>query len=72
MTQTHDLKLKIEGMHCGACVRRVTAALAKVEGVQVKNVEVGSVEVTIGSPSVTPGNLIAAVNAIGFTATAAG
>ena len=38
------LKLSIEGMHCGACVRRVTNALQAVPGVQVNSVEVGSAE----------------------------
>ena len=36
------LELSIEGMHCGACVRRVTNALQTVPGVQVNSVEVGS------------------------------
>jgi len=32
-------KLSIEGMHCDACVRRVTNALNGVEGVRVESVE---------------------------------
>ncbi len=35
----------IDGMHCDACVRRVTAALAKVPGVRVHRVEIGKAEV---------------------------
>ena len=40
------LNLAIEGMHCGACVRRVTTALQGVEGVTVNAVEVGSAKVS--------------------------
>lgn len=38
----NSLNLKISGMHCGACVRRVNAALEKVPGVRVGAVDVGS------------------------------
>ena len=37
--------LAIEGMHCGACIRRVTSALQGVKGVTVNSVEVGSAKV---------------------------
>jgi len=37
-----EFKLQIDGMHCGACVRRVTQALASVEGVKVNEVSVGA------------------------------
>jgi cation transport ATPase len=61
----NTLNLAIEGMHCGACVRRVTTALQGIEGVTVKPVEVGSAKVafdvvldktgtiTAGRPEVT-------------------
>ena len=39
----NTLNLTIEGMHCGACVRRVTTAFQGIEGVTVKSVEIGSV-----------------------------
>ena len=39
--------LKIEGMHCAACVRRVTAAVAKVDGAEAEKVEVGSATVRL-------------------------
>ncbi|MGH9600594.1 MAG: heavy-metal-associated domain-containing protein [Terracidiphilus sp.] len=37
-----EFKLHIDGMHCGSCIRRVTQALASTEGVEVKEVAVGS------------------------------
>jgi copper chaperone len=60
--------LSIEGMHCEACVRRVTAALGKMEGVQVNFVEVGSASVTFNPEHVTLEKIAGAVNKIGFEA----
>ena len=40
-----ETKLRIENMHCDACVRRVRQALEKLEGVQVGDVRVGSARV---------------------------
>jgi len=37
-----EFTLRIDNMHCGACVRRVTQALASVEGVAVSEVRVGA------------------------------
>lgn len=34
--------LKIDGMHCGACVRRVTMTLEKTPGVKVGSVALGA------------------------------
>jgi len=62
------LTLKIDGMHCDGCVRRVTAALAKVEGVEVKAVRVGHAEVAIDAAKATPEAVAAAVTKIGFAA----
>jgi copper chaperone len=61
------LSLSIEGMHCGACVRRVSNALTGLEGVQVESVEVGSAKVTFDNGQVSPDQIVAAVNRIGFT-----
>jgi len=61
-------KLSIEGMHCDACVRRVTNALNDVEGVRVESVEVGSANVVFDAATVVPEQIAAAVDRIGFTA----
>lgn len=66
-----DISLQIQGMHCGACVRRVTSALEKVGGVKINSVEVGSARVAIDPQQVRPEQLIEAVNRIGFQATVA-
>ena len=41
-----EFTLHIDGMHCGACVRRVSQALAATEGVIVNEVRVGAARLT--------------------------
>lgn len=64
----NTLKLSIEGMHCGACVRRVTHALQAVSGVEVGSVEIGTATVAFDPSEATSEQISGAVNAIGFTA----
>jgi copper chaperone len=37
-----EFTLRIENMHCGSCIRRVSQALASMDGLQVKEVRVGA------------------------------
>jgi Cu+-exporting ATPase len=37
-----EFTLRIEKMHCGSCIRRVSQALAFTNGLQVKEVRVGA------------------------------
>ena len=62
----NTLNLAIEGMHCGACVRRVTSALQGVQGVTVNSVEVGSAEVAFDAGEVTAQDITAALDRNGF------
>lgn len=62
------VRLSIEGMHCDGCVRRVTNALASVDGVRVDSVAVGSAVVAVDPKRATSEQVAAAVNRIGFTA----
>jgi copper chaperone len=62
------LKLAIEGMHCGGCVRRVTGALQGVRGVEVGLVEVGSAEMSFDPVRTSVEEIAGAVDRIGFTA----
>ena len=66
--ERQSLKLSIEGMHCGGCVRRVAATLARVAGVDVGSVEVGSAEMTFDPGRVTAGEIAAAIDRIGLAA----
>ncbi len=66
MQQT--LKILIDGMHCGACIRRVTTALQSIPGVQLNSVEIGSAEVAFDPAALNPAQITAAIDRIGFTA----
>ncbi|WP_353069078.1 heavy-metal-associated domain-containing protein [Tunturibacter empetritectus] len=61
------LELSIEGMHCGACVRRVTDALGRIDGVEVSSVEVGLATVTFDPERVAAEKIADAVHRVGFT-----
>jgi copper chaperone len=58
------IDLDVQGMTCGACVQRVTAALARIEGVYDVAVDLrsGRVRVT-AEASVAPSQLISALAA---------
>jgi len=64
----NSAELKIDGMHCDACVRRVRAALTGVAGVEVKDVKDGSAEIVIDPAKTTVEGAVNAVNDIGFSA----
>ena len=64
----NTLNLTIDGMHCGACVRRASQALASVEGVTVNEVRVGAARF---SSAVEPAPIelaIAALAKVGYAA----
>lgn len=62
----NNLSLKITGMHCGACVRRVTSALEKVPGVRLGVVEVGSANLQYDPAQSDKQAIKSAVEKIGF------
>ncbi|WP_348269311.1 heavy-metal-associated domain-containing protein [Edaphobacter paludis] len=64
----NTLKLSIDGMHCGACVSRVTTALKGVEGVEVGTVDVGSASLVFDPAKTSIEKITAAVDRIGFSA----
>jgi copper chaperone len=64
------IQLKIEGMHCEGCVRRVTQALSAIAGVRIESVAVGSATIVADPTRVSPEDVVAAVNNIGFAAQA--
>jgi copper chaperone len=64
----NKLALSIEGMHCGACVRRLTTALEGVKGVELGSVEVGLAELRFDPNHSSAKEITSAVDRIGFTA----
>jgi copper chaperone CopZ len=55
-------------MHCGSCVRRISQALASIEGIQVNEVRVGAARLTSTQDPPPVDLALAAVAKAGFTA----
>jgi copper chaperone len=62
-----EINLRIDGMHCGACIRRVTQTLQTVSGADVEEVRLGAARVLVSNGS-TSENLISALGKAGFAA----
>lgn len=60
--------LRIDGMHCGSCVRRASQALAAIPGVVVNEVRIGAARLTSSQESAPVDLAIAALAKAGFTA----
>ncbi|MCX6604551.1 MAG: cation transporter [Acidobacteria bacterium] len=58
------MTLKIDGMHCGTCVRRVTMTLEKTIGVTVGAVAIGSATIEAADPE----PVLAALKKAGYPA----
>lgn len=69
-TEPSRLDLRIEGMHCGACVAAVEKALRSAPGVidATVNLATESAAVTWDRPSRKPGPLLEAIRAAGYDA----
>ena len=63
-----EFTLRIDGMHCGSCVRRVSQALSAAEGVTVKEVRVGAARLESSEQPVAVDRAIAALAKAGYTA----
>jgi copper chaperone CopZ len=63
-----EFSLRIDGMHCGSCVRRVTQALASVEGVTVGEVRVGAARLSATTEPASVEAALAALAKAGFAA----
>jgi copper chaperone CopZ len=63
-----EFTLRIEGMHCGSCLRRVSQALTSTQGLQVKEVRLGAARLnsTVDPPPVDLA--LAALARAGYTA----
>ena len=63
-----EFTLHIDGMHCGACVRRVGQALSATEGVEVKEIRVGAARLESTQEPPPIDRAIAALAAAGYKA----
>lgn len=66
-----DVVLSIEGMHCGNCVKNVTRALERLDGVEVRRVDMGTAVLGIDTSRITADRVAAAVTDAGYPAVAA-
>ena len=63
-----EFTLRIDGMHCGSCVCRVSHALAATPGVVVNEVRVGAARLTATKEPAPVDLAIAALAKSGFAA----
>lgn len=63
-----EFTLHIDGMHCGACVRRVSQVLAQTPGLEVKEVQVGAARVASAQDPPPVDQAIAALAGAGYRA----
>ena len=63
-----EYTLKIDGMHCGSCIGRVTQVLHATPGVQVGEVRLGAARFEAPSESGTIEQTIAALAKAGYSA----
>lgn len=66
-----NIRLLIDGMHCGGCVNRVSTALRNMPGVVVEQVEVGAARVSYDPAQTSPAILTEKVAGLGFKVTKA-
>ena len=58
----------IEGMTCGNCIRHVTNALQAIEGVEIKDVGIGSARIAYDPDQVAEDRVLEAVRQAGYQA----
>ncbi|HEY1984913.1 MAG TPA: heavy metal-associated domain-containing protein [Terracidiphilus sp.] len=63
-----EFTLRVDGMHCGACVRRVSQALAGAQGLEVKEVRVGAARVASEEGAQAADRALAALAKAGYAA----
>jgi copper ion binding protein len=62
------MTLRIDGMSCGHCVARVEKALAKIDGVSVRRVAIGSAEIDYDPERTSFAGIREAIDDAGYTA----
>jgi copper chaperone len=63
-----EFALRIDGMHCGSCVQRVTQALNLSEGLKVLDVQIGAARLSSTGEPVAVERAIAALAKAGYSA----
>jgi copper chaperone len=63
-----EFTLHIDGMHCGACVRRVSQALSQTPGLEVKEVQIGAARLAAEQDPPPVDRAVAALAQAGYKA----
>ena len=63
-----EAKVDIQGMSCGHCMAAVKRALEGLEGVEVRDVQIGSAKVAYDPAVVAPGAIERAIQDEGYSA----
>jgi copper chaperone len=63
-----EFTLRIDGMHCGSCVRRVNQALAGTAGLDVKEVRIGAARIASDQDPLPVDHALAALAKAGYIA----
>jgi copper chaperone CopZ len=66
--QMAEFTLRIDGMHCGSCIRRVSQALASAQGVTVKEVRIGAARLSAATDPPPVDLTLAALAKAGYPA----
>lgn len=69
MSTTQKRTLAIDGMHCDHCVDTVRDALDALDGVTVRNVDIGTAEIAYDASHVSDEQLADAVDDAGYELT---
>jgi copper chaperone CopZ len=64
-----EFTLRIENMHCGSCIRRVTQTLAATDGLEVKEVQLGAARLSTAQNPPPVDLALQALAKAGFPAT---
>ncbi|MBX2990574.1 MAG: heavy-metal-associated domain-containing protein [Bacteroidetes bacterium] len=59
-------ELKIEGMSCGHCVMSVKKELARLQNVEIEDVQIGKVHVKYDESKISHADLVRAVDEAGY------
>lgn len=68
----NDVTLRIEGMSCGHCVGQVRNALARLDGVQVHQIQVGEASLSYDPETLALPEIVEAVKRAGYEVESAG
>jgi copper chaperone len=62
-----EMDVQIDGMTCGGCVRRVTGAFKKLEGIAKCDVEIGKAKVTYDEQKIDLERILDVVRQAGYS-----